>query len=92
VTVYSDSRYLVDTLERGWGRAANRDLWTRLIALCARHEIRFVWVRGHSGHPENELCDELACAAARRTDLPPDEGYEREHAVAAQPTLFDAVE
>lgn len=91
VTVYSDSRYLVDTIERGWRKGANGDLWARLTSLCARHEVRFVWVRGHNGHPENERCDQLATEAAGRSDLPADEGYEQAQ-VVAQPTLFDALE
>jgi ribonuclease HI len=93
VTIYSDSRYLVDTIERGWLRGANKDLWTQLLELCAQHEVSFRWVRGHAGHPENERCDELATEAARRADLPPDEGYEQRQAVtAAQPTLFDGLD
>jgi ribonuclease HI len=89
VTVYSDSRYLVDTIEQGWRRGANADLWARLLELCRQHAVRFVWVRGHAGHAENERCDRLATEAARQPDLPPDEGYAQGHLVAAQPTLFD---
>lgn len=90
VTLVSDSRYLIDALSLGWAvrwraqgwrrnkreAALNRDLWARLLDLCARHELRFEWVRGHAGHPENERCDRLAVAAAGRRDLPVDEGYE----------------
>ncbi|MBU0494583.1 MAG: ribonuclease HI [Chloroflexi bacterium] len=60
--------------------ALNPDLWTQLLDLCAAprgHEVRFVWVRGHAGDPENERCDELAQQAARGRNLPADEGYER---------------
>ncbi len=94
VTLYTDSRYLVDGMEKGWARrwqangwwrdrkrshpALNADLWEELLRLCNLHDVRFVWVRGHNGHPENERCDQLAREAARRADLPPDEGYERE--------------
>ncbi len=91
VTLYSDSRYLVDAMEKGWARrwkaqgwmrtkkapALNADLWEALLRLCDRHDVHFVWVKGHDGHPENERCDHLAREAARRADLPPDEGYER---------------
>ncbi len=75
VTLYSDSRYLVDSVTLGWaqswqasgwkrGKAKNPDLWERLLALLERHCVTFVWVRGHDGHPENERCDALATAAA----------------------------
>lgn len=77
VTLYSDSRYLVDGIEKGWAAswqkngwvkkdkkpALNADLWERLLALLRRHEVRFVWVRGHNEHPENERCDRLAVQA-----------------------------
>ncbi len=101
VTVYTDSRYLVDAMEKGWARrwrargwmrngkerALNPDLWEELLRLCERHEVRFVWVRGHDGNVDNERCDSLAREAASRADLPPDEGYERkEHDV--QETLL----
>ena len=91
VTVTSDSKYVVDAVEKGWARkwrksnwkksdgekALNPDLWTRLLDLCDSHEVRFVWVRGHAGHPENERCDEMATAAAAGEGLPADEVYER---------------
>jgi ribonuclease HI len=90
VTVYSDSQYLVNAIERGWARrwrargwwrnreekALNPDLWDRLLHLCERHEVRFRWVRGHAGNKENERCDTLARATARRCDLPQDTEYE----------------
>jgi ribonuclease HI len=90
VTVYSDSQYLVNAIERGWAqrwrvrgwwrnreeRALNPDLWERLLQLCEGHEVRFRWVRGHAGNRENERCDALARATARRRDLPHDTGYE----------------
>jgi ribonuclease HI len=77
VDVYSDSRYVVqgmsewihDWIRRGWRTAAkkpvlNDDLWKELLALTKRQkEVRFHWVAGHSGHPENERCDELAVGA-----------------------------
>jgi ribonuclease HI len=91
VTLYSDSRYLVDAMSKGWARrwktngwrrgtgepALNPDLWERLLALCDLHQVRFQWVRGHAGHPENELCDRLAVAAAGRPGLPADVEYEK---------------
>ena len=74
VTLTSDSRYVVDAVEKGWvygwqkknwlqegGKLRpNSDLWQRLLPLLSTHEVTFVWVRGHQGHPENERCDRLA--------------------------------
>lgn len=75
VTLYSDSRYLVDAVTLGWaktwqrtgwkrGKAKNPDLWEKLLSLLEIHKVTFLWVRGHDGHPENERCDALATAAA----------------------------
>jgi ribonuclease HI len=89
VTVYSDSSYVVNGISKGWAKrwqrnnwmrnrdepAENSDLWTRLLELCDRHEVKFQWVRGHNGNRENERCDTLAVAMTRRADLPPDHGY-----------------
>jgi ribonuclease HI len=92
VTLYSDSKYLVDAMTLGWAhrwrandwkrnkqgdRALNPDLWERLLEAAERHRVEFVWVRGHSGVTDNERCDELARQAAGRPDLPADEVYER---------------
>jgi ribonuclease HI len=101
--LHSDSRYVVDAIEKGWARgwrakrwmrtkrerASNSDLWQILLQLLEPHEIRFQWVRGHAGHRENERCDRLANAAARGTDLQSDAGYERPPGALA-PGLFDA--
>jgi len=89
VTVYSDSEYVVKAMKGSWPHkwqrndwkrkgnkpAVNSDLWERLLALCETHDVQFVWVRGHSGHPENERCDRLANEAARGKELVDDEGY-----------------
>ncbi|MGA7615241.1 MAG: ribonuclease HI [Thermoanaerobaculia bacterium] len=89
VTVHSDSRYVVDAMSKGWAKkwrargwrrnakehAANPDLWGALLDLCETHEVRFEWVRGHAGDPENERCDALAVDASCREDLTPDPGY-----------------
>ncbi len=73
VTVYSDSKYVIDSVEKGWvhgwvrkGFAGkkNKDLWMRFLTVYKRHKIRFVWVKGHAGHPENERCDRLAVQAS----------------------------
>lgn len=83
VTIYSDSRYLVDAVEKGWAnkwkqnnwyrnrseRALNIDLWEKLLELLQKHEVRFVWVKGHAGHSENELCDRMAVEAATGQNL-----------------------
>lgn len=70
-------RWLAGWKKNGWKTAAkqpvkNQDLWKRLDALISRHEVTWRWVRGHSGHPENERCDVLARAAASKPGLPPD--------------------
>jgi len=57
-------------------RPENVDLWRRLAALCQKHQVEFRWVKGHSGHLENERCDQLAMAALRQPNLPADDGYE----------------
>ncbi len=78
VILTSDSKYLVDGITKGWARswkakgwkkgdgkpALNPELWDRLLTLCDKHEVEFVWVKGHAGHPENERCDELATSFA----------------------------
>lgn len=90
VTLYSDSKYLVDAIGRrwvyrwqsnGWMRnklepAENPDLWERLINVCACHEVNFRWVKGHAGHPLNERCDQLAGEAANGSHLEIDRWYE----------------
>ena len=92
VDLHTDSRYVCDAVEKGWIKSwqrngwktaakkpvKNQDLWLRLIALLAEHPTRFHWVAGHSGHPENERCDELARSAAMGRVLPSDEGYEQD--------------
>jgi ribonuclease HI len=78
VTLYSDSQYLVNGIEKGWAKkwrannwvkgdkkpALNADLWSELLRLVELHDVKIIWVRGHDGHPENERCDKLAVAAA----------------------------
>ncbi|HMJ71288.1 MAG TPA: ribonuclease HI [Cyclobacteriaceae bacterium] len=84
VTIYSDSKYVVEAVEKGWlwdwekkgfAKKANVDLWKRYIPLHRRLKPRFVWIRGHNGHAENERCDRLAVLAASGYDLLVDEGY-----------------
>lgn len=87
VVVYSDSKYVVDAVEKqwvfGWHKKGykgkkNADLWKRYLPLHHKHNPTFVWVKGHSGHIENERCDQLAVAAANSHDLKVDEFYEQE--------------
>ncbi len=83
VMLYSDSKYLVDAIEKGWlaswrrnnwrksdrSPVLNIDLWERLIIQLERHKVILNWIKGHNGHPKNERCDRLAVAAAERSML-----------------------
>ena len=83
VTLTSDSKYLVDSAEKGWiekwrsnnwyrtktEKAKNVDLFKRLVIQLERHDVKFVWVKGHAGHHENERCDELATSAIQGDNL-----------------------
>jgi len=85
IRVISDSKYVVDAVEKHWlygwvkkdfkGKR-NVDLWHRYLAVAVHHDVKFRWVKGHAGHPQNERCDQLAVAAAESADLSIDEGYE----------------
>ena len=86
VKLYSDSRYVVDAIEKGWifgwekkgfKDKKNPDLWRRFLVIYRRHKVSFCWVKGHSEIPENERCDVLATTAARGENLLPDTGYEQ---------------
>lgn len=85
VTIYSDSKYVVDSVEKGWlwnwekknfKDKANEDLWRRYIPLHKKFKPKFVWIKGHAGHPENERCDVLAVSAASGGNLQRDTEYE----------------
>ncbi|MDB4918321.1 ribonuclease HI [Mucilaginibacter sp.] len=89
VTIYSDSKYVIDSIEKKWvngwllkGFAGkkNKDLWLRYLDVSKLHKIKFVWVRGHNGHPENERCDVLAVAAGKQKNLLIDSVFEMENA------------
>jgi ribonuclease HI len=89
VTIYSDSKYVIDSIEKkwvyGWVQKGfkdkkNKDLWLRYLELSKLHNIRFVWVKGHAGHPENERCDQLAVAAGKKKNLLIDSVFEVENA------------
>ena len=75
VQVWSDSQYVVNTITQGWKRKKNHDLWARYDALSQCFNLTFHWIRGHTGHPENERCDRLAVEAYSAPDLPQDQGY-----------------
>ncbi|MGE0587995.1 MAG: ribonuclease HI [Cyclobacteriaceae bacterium] len=86
VTVISDSKYVVEAVEKGWiwswektnfKKKANEDLWRRFIPLYHRFKPKFKWIKGHAGHPENERCDQLAVEAAQSRNLKIDEAYEK---------------
>jgi ribonuclease HI len=89
VTIYSDSKYVIDSIEKKWvngwllkGFAGkkNKDLWLRYLDVSKLHKVKFVWVRGHNGHPENERCDVLAVAAGKQKSLLIDSVFEMENA------------
>ena len=88
VTVYSDSKYVVDAVTQGWvfgwekkrfAGKKNPDLWMRFLRIYRRHNVRFVWVKGHADTVENNRCDQLAVAAANdKAHLSEDTAYEPE--------------
>ncbi len=89
VNLYSDSKYVVDAIEKGWvvkwkqngwmrnkkEKASNVDLWERLLVLLQKHQVSFIWVKGHADNLENERCDQLARAAIQSDNLLEDEKY-----------------
>jgi ribonuclease HI len=84
VTVYSDSKYVVDAVSKGWvfswekthfQKKKNPDLWLRFLNIYRRHNVKFVWVEGHAGNPLNEQCDRMAVAASLQKNLKDDVGY-----------------
>ncbi len=91
VTLYCDSKYVVDGITKGWAKrwkknnwmrtktekALNADLWSQLLDLCEKHEVTFRWVKGHAGVEENERCDFLVNQAQAKDGLPPDVEYEK---------------
>jgi len=85
VTVVSDSKYVVDAINKGWLRSwvkkgfkdkKNPDLWKLMIPLLDKYNPTFQWVKGHNNHPQNERCDALAVQASKQLNLPADTGYE----------------
>jgi ribonuclease HI len=89
VMIFSDSKYVIDSIEKrwvyGWVQKGfkdkkNKDLWMRYLEVSKLHNIKFTWVRGHNGHPENERCDVLAVAAGKQKNLLIDSVFEVENA------------
>ena len=96
IIIYSDSKYVVDAINKKWlftwelnnyKKKKNPDLWRRFLIAYRKHNITFKWVKGHSGHIQNERCDNLAVDAANNTNLKIDEGYESIN--NSQKSLFD---
>lgn len=89
VILYSDSKYLCDSISKGWvyswkkngwkksdkKPALNSDLWERMLAQLSRHKVEIVWIKGHAGHPENERCDRMAVAAYQNNPDKADIGF-----------------
>ena len=95
VTVYSDSKYVVDAVEKKWvftwekknfGKKKNPDLWIRFLKIYRKHVVTFIWVKGHADNKENERCDVLAVKAAEGDALKIDGWYENN--VASRNELF----
>jgi len=85
VTVFSDSKYVVDSVMKGWvfgwvkkgfKDKKNADLWRRFLKVYAKHKVNFQWVKGHNNHLQNERCDQLAVKASQKNNLLIDEGFE----------------
>lgn len=86
VLVVSDSKYVVDAVEKGWVMGwekkgfqgkKNPDLWRRFLKVYRQHKVDFQWVKGHNNHPQNERCDQLAVMASMQTNLSVDINYEQ---------------
>tara|TARA_B110000967_G_C18444098_1_gene344605 strand:+ start:87 stop:563 length:477 start_codon:yes stop_codon:yes gene_type:complete len=84
-TIYSDSKYVVDSVEKKWlfgwekknfAKKKNPDLWIRFLKIYRKHNVKFVWIKGHSNIKENERCDQLAVAASESGNLIKDVWYE----------------
>jgi len=87
VTIYSDSKYVVDSVEKKWvlgwekkgfANRKNPDLWKRFLVVFRKHQVDFKWIKGHNNHPQNERCDELAVMASNQNTLSIDTFYEKE--------------
>lgn len=86
VNVYTDSKYVVEAVEKGWlfewerkgfKKKKNPDLWKRFLEVFRKHQVSFIWIKGHDNNPENELCDRMAVQAYKSGILFTDEGYDQ---------------
>ena len=84
VVVYTDSKYVADSVGKGWvfqweakafRKKKNQDLWIRFLKIYRKHHVRFVWIKGHANNKENEICDRLAVEAYSGDQLLEDSGY-----------------
>lgn len=84
VTIYTDSKYVADAIEKRWlfqwemkafKNKKNPDLWIRFLKIYRQHNVKFIWIKGHSNIAENETCDRLAVEASKMPNLPDDTGY-----------------
>ena len=85
VLVFSDSKYVIDSVEKGWvfgwvkkgfKDKKNADLWRRFLKIYKKHQVKFKWIKGHNDHPQNERCDQLAVTAAKSASLNVDKEFE----------------
>lgn len=85
VLVFSDSKYVVDAVQKGWvfnwekktfKDRKNVDLWQAFLKEYRKHQVKFQWIKGHNQHPQNERCDFLAVEASKKSKLTIDQGYE----------------
>lgn len=90
VTLYTDSKYVADTVEKGWifewekkrfKKKKNSDLWNRFLKVYRKHNVNFVWIKGHADNEENIRCDKLAVKALKKKNLMTDEGYDKENSI-----------
>jgi ribonuclease HI len=84
VVIYTDSKYVADAVEKGWifqweskgfKKKKNPDLWIRFLKVYRKHNVKFIWIRGHASNHENEICDRLAVEASKSSILTDDPGY-----------------
>lgn len=85
IIIYSDSKYVVDSVEKGWvfewlkkdfKNKKNQDLWLRFLEVYKKHHVKFKWIKGHNDNPENEICDKLAVKASDAANILVDEYFE----------------
>lgn len=86
VTIYTDSKYVADAVEKKWvfewekkrfAKKKNADLWIRFLKVYRKHQVTFIWIKGHNENIENERCDQMAVEASKKENLQTDTGYEQ---------------